>query len=133
MLKKKKEEREKCQREKQEAAAAKKKQPTRRKVSRPNVKALGVDSPSTPVTSVPNTPSTSATVIPDASSTLVPDTQSTATSADEDTVRNKRRVETEPFYDECAFCFGVYCNDGQEWIQCACGKWGAQRLCRSVH
>lgn len=24
---------------------------------------------------------------------------------------------------ECAFCFESYCQDGQEWVMCACGRW----------
>ena len=114
-------------REKREAAA--KKQPARKR---------GLRSEGKTSASVPATPLTSATVVPDSSSTsstsdvvtpstsaaAVPDAQSTSTSAMTPPARKKRKTETEQTScDECAFCFGVYCNNGEEWIQCACGKW----------
>ena len=24
---------------------------------------------------------------------------------------------------ECPFCYELYCNDGQDWLQCGCGAW----------
>ena len=24
---------------------------------------------------------------------------------------------------ECSFCYGAYCQDEKEWLECACGRW----------
>ena len=70
-------------------------------------------------------------------STVVTDALSTPTSTlvnNEVSVRMKRKVETEEnTYDECALCFGIYCNDGEEWIQCACERWFYEDCVEEVH
>ena len=29
---------------------------------------------------------------------------------------------------ECSYCFEMYCHDGKEWLECACGRW-VHELC----
>lgn len=56
-------------------------------------------------------------------STVVTDAPLTSTSIlvnNEVSVTKKRKVETkENTYDKRALCFGIYSNDGKEWITCA--------------
>ena len=34
---------------------------------------------------------------------------------------------------ECAFCFGNFCADGEEWLKCACSRWVHERCMEDVH
>ena len=48
----------------------------------------------------------------------------TSVSDDRPPTRKKQKTQTEQVTsNECAFCFGVYCSDGEDWIQRACGTW----------
>ncbi len=42
---------------------------------------------------------------------------SSATASQENDQENKE------LNCECPFCFEPYCQDGQEWLECACGRW----------
>ena len=34
---------------------------------------------------------------------------------------------------ECAFCYGSYCADGEEWVKCACSRWVHERCMEEVY
>ena len=34
---------------------------------------------------------------------------------------------------ECAFCYGSYCTDGEEWVKCACNLWVHEKCIEDVY
>ena len=34
---------------------------------------------------------------------------------------------------ECSFCYGSYCQDGREWVKCACGRWVHEQCMEDVY
>ena len=138
LLQKKKEERLVLQKQRQQAAAAKKAAATARKeaaalrrrpITRAKRRAV------TRSTAVSHDPTSSATASASCESaaspqsTPAPDTDSSAQVRESDSVPH---IETAEETCECAFCYGGYTQDGEEWVKCACGRWVHERCMEEV-
>ena len=33
---------------------------------------------------------------------------------------------------ECSFCYGAYCQDGEEWLKCSCGRWVHEKCVEEI-
>lgn len=141
LVKKKKEERLLRQKERQEAALKKQKEIATRKATRAaaiaakgpkgrsKTRSGGIDAGRTstrnfspapgPTRDPPDSPVHSPPLVQAGStaSTSSPGPSSTTTYA---SCNSEKQDETEC---ECCFCYGSYCQDGREWVMCACGRW----------
>ena len=68
----------------------------------------------TPPTAVSNVPT---------SAVSEPCTSASITGVPPCALASESMVLSEEESSECAFCFESYCEDGREWVKCACQKW----------
>ena len=133
LAQRKKEERLEKQKEREEASRKKQEQITARKAARAAAKGVrgrpttragsgvtAVTAPSTsagePSSSIDHTQAQPGSVVASVSRST-PLLLATPTSSSAPTVS----LDSEDC--ECAFCYGSYCEDGSEWIKCACTRW----------
>ena len=93
-------------------------------VEPPTTSSPSVDPPLQGTTSTPS-------VDPPLPSTPGPSVEPPATSSNSPSVEPPLQRTEEAC--ECAFCYGNYCSDGEEWVKCACCRWVHESCMEEVY
>ena len=151
LLQKKKEERLKRQeaalKKKQEVAAKKAAAAAKKKSSSVLTRSRGQRAPLSRVATMPHSSATidgpssastaPSTTAPPSSVTIAPPSVTTAppclsaNTADDNTTGPSHHQDS-TMDCECTFCYRSFCQDGEEWVRCACGRWVHEQCMEDV-